>query len=387
MQQCAHLAIFIKIPCRMKISDLHFIALRQPLQQPLRLAWGAMHHRHFGLVIVETDAGISGVGETSVNFPGWAIVERKATIEDGLRPLLIGEDPLDVEGIWRKMHRAFARLGVLWGRGAVMSAIGGVDIALWDIVGKASGQPVYALLGGTQPMRVPLYATGLDPANLADSARSLVDRGYRAVKVRIGFDEARDIANVEAVRRAVGDNVDVLADANMAYDLDGAIRMAMALQPYCLYWLEEPLVANDLAGYRALKDHTSIPLAAGENQFDVADATALLETGAIRYLMPDPTRAGGLSEARRICALAQAQGLPYSPHHYGSDVGFAATLHLIAAVPGATYMLRDVAPAPLRESLLRTPIVIEDGYAMTPDGPGLGIELNWDVIRVHEVHL
>ncbi|MCS6849160.1 MAG: mandelate racemase/muconate lactonizing enzyme family protein [Anaerolineae bacterium] len=371
----------------MKISNVRFIALRQPLQQPLRLAWGAMHHRHFGLVIVETDAGITGVGETSVNFPGWAIVERKATIEEGLKPLLIGEDPLDVEGVWCKMHRAFARLGVLWGKGAVMSAIGGVDIALWDIAGKANGKPIYALLGGTQPARTPLYATGLDPANPADSARAFVDRGYRAVKVRIGFDEARDIANVEAVRRAVGDDIHVLVDANMAYDLDGAKRMAAALHPYRLYWLEEPLVASDLEGYRALKDHTDIPLAAGENQFDVADATALLDTQAIRYLMPDPTRAGGLSEARRICALAQARGLPYSPHHYGSDVGFAAALHLIAAMPGASYMLRDVAPAPLRESVLRTPISIESGCASMPDGPGLGIELNWDAIHAHEVRL
>lgn len=370
----------------MKISDIRFIALRQPLRQPLRLAWGAMHHRYFGLVIVETDAGISGIGETSVNFPGWAIVERKATIEEGLKPLLIGEDPLDVEGIWRKVHRAFARLGVLWGKGAVMSAIGGVDIALWDIVGKANNQPIYALLGGSQPTRIPLYATGLDPVNLADSARAFVARGYRAVKVRIGFDEARDIANVEAVRRAVGNEVDVLVDANMAYDLDGAKRMAEALQPYRLYWLEEPLVANDLTGYSALKDYTSIPLAAGENQFDVADAAALLDTNAIHYLMPDPTRAGGLSEVRRICALAQSRGLSYSPHHYGSDVGFAATLHLIAATPGASYMLRDVAPAPLRESVLRTPIKIESGCAITPDGPGLGIELDWDVIRAHEVH-
>ncbi|GIV84199.1 MAG: mandelate racemase [Candidatus Roseilinea sp.] len=371
----------------MQIRDVRFIALRQPLQQPLRLAWGAMHHRNFGLVLVETDAGISGVGETSVNFPSWAIVERKATIEEGLKPLLVGEDPLNVAGLWQKMIHAFSRLGVLWGKGAVMSAIGGVDIALWDIAGKAHGKPIYALLGGSQPARAPLYATGLDPAQLADSARRFVDQGYRAVKVRIGFDEARDIANVEAVRRAVGDDHHVLVDANMAYDLDTAKRMAAALRPYHLYWLEEPLVASDLEGYRTLKEHTDIPLAAGENQFDVADATALLDTNAIRYLMPDPTRAGGLSEAQRICALARARGYPYSPHHYGSDVGFAAALHLISAVAGADYMLRDVSPAPLRESVLREPITVAEGCALTPTGPGLGIELNWEVVLAHQVRL
>ncbi|MCL6509227.1 MAG: mandelate racemase/muconate lactonizing enzyme family protein [Anaerolineae bacterium] len=371
----------------MKISNVRFVALRQPLSQPLRLAWGAMHYRHFGLVVVETEAGLTGIGETSVNFPGWAITERKATIEEGLKPLLIGEDPLDVAGLWQKMHRAFARLGVLWGKGAVMSAIGGVDIALWDLAGKVHDKPIYELLGGRHQARVPLYATGLDPGNLADSARSFVDQGYRAVKVRIGFDQARDIANVEAVRRAVGDQVQVLVDANMAYDVECAKRMADALQPYRLYWLEEPLVADDLSGYRQLAECVTVPLAAGENQFDVADAEALLATNAIRYLMPDPTRAGGLSEAQRICALAQARGLPYSPHHYGSDVGFAAVLHLIAATPGSDYLLRDVAPAPLRESVLLTPINVQDGQATVPEGPGLGVELNWEIVRTHQVSM
>ncbi len=370
----------------MKITNVRFIALRQPLSQPLQLAWGAMHYRPFGLVVVETDAGVLGVGETSVNFPLWAIVERKATIEQGLKPLLIGEDPLNIESIWHKMYRAFAKLGVLWGKGAVMSAIGGIDIALWDLVGKINNKPAYALLGGTGPARVPLYATGLDPANLADSARAFVDRGYRAVKVRIGFNETLDIENVGKARRAIGDNADLLVDANMAYDLESAMRVAAALEAYQVYWLEEPLMADDLEGYRILKQHTSIPLAAGENQFDTTDALVLLNTGAIQYFMPDPTRAGGLSETRRMCQVARVRGVTYSPHHYGSDVGFAAALHLIAAIPGACYMLRDVSNAPLRESILRKPIVIADGYAHTPDAPGLGVELDWDAVRAHEVH-
>jgi L-alanine-DL-glutamate epimerase-like enolase superfamily enzyme len=126
-------------------------------------------------------------------------------------------------------------------------------------------------------------------------------------------------------------------------------------------------------------------LAAGENQFDVADAERLLATQAIRFLMPDPTRAGGLSEAQRTCTLANAHGIPYSPHHYGSDVGFAAALHLIAATPGADYLLRDVSFAPLRESILREPICIQEGFAHVPDGPGLGIDLNWERVLEHTI--
>ncbi len=369
----------------MQITDVRFLALRQPLPQPLRLAWGAMHWRSFGLVLIETDAGLKGIGETSVNFPSWAIVERKATIEEGLKPLLIGANPLDIPGLWQKMHQALKRLCVLWGKAAIMSAIGGVDIALWDLAGKAQRQPVYALLGGKKQSQVPLYATGLDPADLAGSARKFVDQGYKAVKVRIGFDESHDLANVETVRRAVGDQTHLLVDANMAYDVESAQRMADALRPYNLYWLEEPLLADDLSGYRQLAQQVNIPLAAGENQFDLADAEKLIETGAIRFLMPDPTRAGGLSEAQRICALANAHGIPYSPHHYGSDVGFAAALHLIAATPGADYLLRDVSFAPLRESILREPICIQEGFAHVPDGPGLGIDLNWERVLEHTI--
>ena len=369
----------------MKITDVRFLALRQPLPQPLRLAWGAMHWRPFGLVLIETDAGLQGIGETSVNFPSWAIVERKATIEEGLKPLLIGADPLDIPGLWERMHHALKRLCVLWSKAAIMSAIGGVDIALWDLAGKAHHQPVYALLGGKKQSRVPLYATGLDATDLVGSARQCVNQGYQAVKVRIGFDESRDLANVEAVRRAVGDQTHLMVDANMAYDVESAQRMADALRPYNLYWLEEPLLADDLSGYRQLAQHVSIPLAAGENQFDLADAEKLIETGAIRFIMPDPTRAGGLSEAQRICALAHTRGIPYSPHRYGSDVGFAAALHLIAATPGADYLLRDVSFAPLRESILCEPIRIQEGFAHVPDGPGLGIDLNWERVLEHAV--
>jgi len=367
----------------MRITDVRFLALRQPLSQPLRLAWGVMHWRPFGLVLIETDAGLKGIGETSVNFPSWAVIERKATVEEGLKPLLTGEDPLDISGLWQKMHHALRRLCVLWSKGAIMSAIGGIDIALWDLAGKAQHKPVYALLNGKHQSKVPLYATGLDPSNPAESARRFVDQGYKAVKIRVGFDEARDIANVEAVRRAVGEQIHLLVDANMAYDLESAQRMANALRAYNLYWLEEPLPADDLEGYRQLGQQITIPLAAGENQFDLADAERLIATRAIRFLMPDPTRAGGLSEARRICALANAHGIPYSPHHYGSDVGFAATLHLIAATPGADYLLRDVSSAPLRESILREPLCVQDGFAYVPDGPGLGIDLNWEQVLEH----
>ncbi len=355
----------------MKITDVRFLPLQFPLSQPLQFAWGPMHHRNFGLVIVETDAGIRGLGESSVNFPAWAIKERRHTIEDGLRPLLVGENPLRIEYLWDKLHRALNRLGILWGQGAVYSAIGAVDIALWDITGRALGVPVYQLLGGLVRDRIPLYATGIDLSRASD----YLERGFQAVKVRLGFGEARDLQTLETARRAIGD-ADLLADVNMGWSRAQALDMLPLLEPFDLYWLEEPLPADDYAGYALLAQATDIPLAAGENVFEREAARAALATGALRYLMPDPSRTGGLSECKKICALAAGYGVTYSPHHYGSDVGFAAALHLCASTPGGGYMLRDVSDAPLREGVLREPIAIEGGSARVPDAPGLGIELD-----------
>jgi D-galactarolactone cycloisomerase len=365
----------------MQITDVRYLALQYPLTTPLKLAWGWMTHRNFALVLIETDAGLTGIGETSVNFPQWSIKERKITIEEGLRPLLVGENPLEIERLWQKLYDALSRLGLLWGKGAIMSAIGGVDIALWDLAGKAYGLPVYALLGGRVAERVPLYATGFD----LKTPQRYVDQGYRALKMRVGFDVKQDLLNVEAVRKAIGDEIALLVDVNMGWSRQQALALAPRYEPFDLYWLEEPVRSDDLDGYMLLQARTSIPLAAGENAFDRTDSQMLLETGALRYLMPDPTRAGGLSEVKRICSLLWTYGIPYSPHHYGSDVGFAAALHLMASTPNGDYLLRDVTEVPLREDILKTPIRIEDGFAYLSDVPGLGIELNPQAVETYQV--
>jgi L-alanine-DL-glutamate epimerase-like enolase superfamily enzyme len=365
----------------MKITDVRFIALRYPLAEPLRLAWGPMTHRQFGLIEIETDAGITGLGETSVNFPHWSLKERRATVEDGLRHLLVGEDPLRVEALWEKMYRALIRLGLLWGKGAILSAIGGADIALWDIAGHAYGVPVYAMLGGLLRSRIPLYAVGFSAKEPARGAEEWAARGYRAVKVRVGFDAEQDLKMVGEVCRALGPEVDVLVDANMGWDRPAARRMVAALEPYDLYWIEEPLRCDDVAGLAELAAQARTPIAAGENAFDRDDVKRLLLAGAVDFFMPDPTRAGGLTECKKLCGLAQAWEVPYSPHHYGSDVGFAAALHLLASTPGGGYMLRDVSPTPLRDQVLAEPLTIEKGEVRVPDGPGLGIRLNREMVE------
>jgi len=369
----------------MKITDVRFLALRYPLAEPLRLAWGPMTHRQFGLIEIETDAGLTGLGETSVNFPHWSLCERRTTIEEGLRPLLLGEDPLRIEAVWDKLYRSLVRLGLLWGKGAILSAIGGIDIALWDIAGQAYGVPIYALLGGKLIDQIPLYAVGFSAQAPIAAAQEWVAKGYRAIKLRIGFDPEQDVQMVRDVRRALGPGVDLLVDANMAWDRPTARRMVKALEPYQLYWIEEPLRCDDVQGLAELAAQTDTPIAAGENAFDRDDVKALLTARAIRFLMPDPTRCGGLTECKKLCALAQAWGVPYSPHHYGSDVGFAAVLHLLASTPGGGYMLRDVSPTPLREEVLAERLGIENGLAFVPEGKGLGVRLNREMIERYAV--
>lgn len=374
----------------MRITDVEFVGLKYPLAKPIPFSLGTMTHRQFALVRVYTDEGITGVGETSVNFPFWSLEERRATVEAGIKPLLVGENPLEIERLWEKMYRALIRLGLQWGaRGPVYQAISGADLALWDILGKALGQPVYRLLGGSGAQPVPLYATGLDAEDLPGASRKAVEEGYSAIKLRVGFDVEKDVENVRAVREAVGPDVPVLVDANQSYERAEAVRFAEAVEPYLSGsfggWFEEPIRLDDRCGHEVIRAGTDLRLAGGENAFGREDFLGLLEEGVFDVLMPDVTRAGGLTECRKICALCRQYGVPYSPHHYGSDVGFAASLHLFASAPGGEIMLRDVADVALREGVLASPLTIEAGHAPVPEAPGLGVELNEESVERYRV--
>lgn len=378
----------------MKITDVEFIPLKYPLQKPIPFSLGTMTHRQFALVRIHTDEGLTGVGETSVNFPFWSLTERAATVEGGIKPLLLGENPLEVERLWEKMYRSLIRLGLQWGaRGPIFQAISGADLALWDILGKAMEQPVYRLLGGSGAEPISMYATGLDTDDLPRAAREAYKEGFAAIKLRVGFDEEKDAENIRAVREAVGDSVAILVDANQSFERTEAMRFAAAVESdlgvagAAEGWLEEPIRLDDLCGYETLRSSTRLRLAGGENAFGREDFLPLLERRIFDVLMPDVTRAGGLTECRKICALCRHYGIPYSPHHYGSDVGFAASLHLVASAPGSEVMLRDVAPVALREEILATPVKLENGHAIVPGHPGLGIELNMESVEKYKVTL
>jgi L-rhamnonate dehydratase len=274
--------------------------------------------RFHGWLIVEifTDAGHVGIGNAAL-----APRVTKATIDTYLRPLLVGADPWDLEFLWQHMYRRTMAFGR---KGAGMVAISAVDIALWDILGKATGQPVFRLLGGRTKPRIPVYASRLysQPLDaLAAEADKYKKEGYRAMKLRFGWGPTdgadgmhRNVDLVRTVREVVGDGIDIMADAYMGWTLDYAQRMVPLLEPFRLRWLEEPVIPDDLHGYRSLKAMERIPIAGGEHGFTIYEFRDLLEAHALDYIQFDTNRVGGITQARKIVAMAEAFAVPVVPH-------------------------------------------------------------------------
>ena len=279
------------------------------------------------IVEIETDTGIIGVGSC-----GTANAGIKAVIDQHFAPLVMGEDPFKVELLWSKMYRSSARFGR---RGVALSAISGIDIALWDIMGKALGVPVYDLLGGRSKEQVQVYASRLyalkDLDQLADEARGYVKEGFTMLKQRFGFGPADgvkgmkgNIALIKAVREAVGDEIEVAADAYMGWDLEYAIKMERELRPYGLKWIEEALMPHDVDGYARLCATSQTQISHGEHSYTRWDFQEIIDKKAAHILQPDVNRVGGITEARKIWAMAAAKDLPVVPH--GNDLH---NLHLV----------------------------------------------------------
>lgn len=279
------------------------------------------------IVEIETDSGIIGIGTCGTANSGI-----KKIIDDHFAPLILGEDPFKVELIWSKLYRSSARFGR---RGVAISAISGIDIALWDIMGKALNVPVYELLGGKTRDEIQVYASRLyalkDLDALADEARGYVKEGFTMLKQRFGFGPADgvkgmkgNIALIKTVREAVGDEIEVAADAYMGWDLEYAIKMERELRPYGLKWIEEALMPHDVNGYARLCSLSETPISHGEHSYTRWDYQEIIEKGAAHILQPDVNRVGGITEARKIWAMAAARDLPVVPH--GNDLH---NLHLV----------------------------------------------------------
>ncbi len=378
----------------MKIVDIRAIPLSYRCDPPYGSAGGMQAARGALLVEVETDGGVTGIGEAGVGGGS-----ARHVIEQQLRPMLLGEDPLLIEGLWQRM---FARTRQFGRRGIVMNAISGIDIALWDIAGKVAKLPLYRLLGGCRD-RVEAYASGgfyqegKSVDDLAGEAEGYRARGFRGMKMKIGrnpstqthlrhlaaharrceVEPEEDIARVAAVRRALGPNAKLMADVNCAWSPAMAIEMGRALEPYRLYWLEEPVATDDIDGSVRVADALATPIAGYETEIGLYGFRELIARGAVDIVQPDLAWSGGFSECRRIAALAQAHHLMVAPHAFAGAVLLAASLHFAAATPNALLLEFDQNPNGLRDELLKEPIAIDnDGMIRLSDRPGLGIELD-----------
>ena len=359
----------------MKITDVQTIRLRAriPTDGQVFSRSGVRSTRSTTLVRVDTDEGISGIGSASGNGELIEVIVAKV-----IKPLLVGMDPTEIDTIWDKAyvrggHKEFGTRGI----GVV--ALSGVDIALWDILGKAHGVPLYQLLGGKCRDKVPVYATALypeEPAKVARRARGFADQGFHGVKIKVGFDLDQDIRIVRAVREELGKDFIVMTDANQGYSVDVALKASDAFADCGAYWLEEPLFVEDIQGHAILREKSKTPIAVGENLHMCYAFENFIMRGAVDFIQPDVARAGGITEIRKITALAARHKVPVSFHTWGDGVALAASVHLSAALKDCIVMELDYTYNPLREELLREPFKVQNGFLIPPERPGLGIELN-----------
>lgn len=365
-----------------------------PVERPFTSSRGWLYKTRGSCIVeIETNDGVVGWGECY----GPAAVS-KAYIESQFAPRIIGRDAFDVEVIWEDLYNRIKDYGP---RGMVTSAMSGIDIALWDIIGKSCGKPIHKLIGGAQRSEVTAYATGLyfiDMERLVEEAveeaRDYVEQGFVAVKMKIGLGDPKlDIRRVAAVREAVGDTTRLMVDANHCFTVPQAIRLGRELEQLNVEWFEEPISPEDIDGYVEVTRALDMAVAGGENEFTRWGFRDLVVRKAMDIVQPDVCAAGGISECRKIATLASAHGVECVPHAWGSAIGLAATLQFLAALPDQPPSFRPMPPLlefeqcenPFRDYLSVEPIVQLRGQVKIPAGPGLGIEIDRTVLNRYRV--
>ena len=375
----------------MRITNIEGFNLSSPLERPFGWSNGWISARVVGLLKIETDEGITGWGEGYVGARGDFV---KQLFGD----LLIGADPLNRNALWQGMFDRVYNGNNAGGFGG--SAISAVDIALWDIAGKAAGQSVSDLLGGRIRDKVAVYATGLYytegefPTRLLDEATMYVELGFKGMKTKIGgLPIAEDIQRVAAIRRAIGDDIRLMVDANQAYPASTAIRIGNELAAYDITWFEEPVNAKDVDAYLQVQSAVPMPVAGGENLRTRYEFKDFFARRAYDIAQPDVVNAGGITEMRNIAMTANSYGILVNPHVWGSPVMIAASLHLASTIPPCPpayeprpyeqepVMEFDRTPSGIREGITAEPFDQQDGFVTVPTGPGLGVEIDEDAVR------
>ncbi|MCB1380094.1 MAG: mandelate racemase/muconate lactonizing enzyme family protein [Alphaproteobacteria bacterium] len=358
----------------MKITSVEAIPLYIPLKESRPALPQARSSADHTVIRVETDEGITGIGEAFRFAPR----SMSTIVEEVLAPILIGEDPCAIELLWNRMYRQTFRYGRA---GIVLHAISGVEVALWDILGKTCGKPLAALLGGATKRDITAYASLhklATPEDTAETALAMLEMGYTALKLH-----ERDLASVEAVRKAIGPDVRLMVDASGAWSLPESRRMAAAMNDLGVYWLEEPLLnMDDYEGLASLRGHDRLRIAAGENEYTPWGFRTLLEAQAVDVVQPDVIKAGGVSATRKILAMAIAHGAEVCTHSFYFGPGVAATLHTSLATTECSMI--EINPHDLTLDFMDPPLRPVNGRLTLPEAPGLGVTLIDDVVAKHD---
>jgi L-alanine-DL-glutamate epimerase-like enolase superfamily enzyme len=343
------------------------------------------------IVRVHTDAGITGIGEVdSSSAVARAIIQAPVShkICRGLAACVLDQDPIEIDRLVQRMIEGT----IYFGRGgAVVQAMSGVEIALWDIAGKVAGRPVYQLLGGAFRKNFRAYASilfGDTPEETERISTALAGQGFRAVKLGwgpMGLSEESDLAHVRAARRGLGPQTELMVDAGLCWDTATALRRARQFEEYRLTWLEEPLHPDNLAGYARLCAQSPIRIAAGEEVCELQEFRELMDTGGIDVVQVDVTRVGGLARARRIGWDSVERHRLCVNHSYKTGINIAASLHFVAALPNTHYFEYCVEQGALRRSLTKQSFPVVDGDIAVPEAPGLGIELDEEIVERYRV--
>jgi L-alanine-DL-glutamate epimerase-like enolase superfamily enzyme len=375
----------------MQIVDVEAVLLRQPSEIDATAADGSQDAL---IVRIHTDEGITGIGEIdSMPVVAKAAIDapRAHRIANGLASLLIGEDPAEIGRLWQRMYEGSMYFGR---RGAVLHALSGLDIALWDIAGKVADKPIHALLGGARRDRVKAYASTLMPETPDEVARvvdaQLAD-GFHAVKLGygpLGRDADLDVALVRSARAAGGDDFDLMVDIGLTWPSARAgIERARRMAEYRPTWIEEPFLPDDHEKYAALARATDIPLAAGEQESTLPDFERIVDRCGIEVVQPDVTRAGGITETLRIADMVRRRGRRCVLHAWSTGIIKAASLHVLAAMDEAEWFEDCVQETELNQNLVAERFPLVDGMVAVPTGPGLGVTLDEEVFEACRVEV
>ena len=355
------------------IEKVECWVFRAPIEEPVANAFGAMTNRPAVFLRIAASDGARGWGEVFSNFPQVGAEHRARLVDSIFAPLLIGvaaDDPAPVRALLAERTR---RMAIQCGEpGPFAQIAGAVDQALWDIAARRAGVPLWKHLGGQARVRV--YASGIGPEHVVETARAKSAEGYRAFKLKVGFGKEKDLVNLAAIRAALGDAATIMCDANQAWTPEDAVTRISELAPYRPLWIEEPIAADYAhPAWSALAAASAIPLAAGENLRGQKAFDEAIDAGYLGYVQPDVGKWGGISGGLEVARHAAARGIAYCPHWLAGGVGLAASMHALAGSGSAGgYAEVDANPNPLREDVF--PFAVVDGWVTLSDEPGLGLE-------------